>query len=178
MKLNLAPAVILISTLFAACSSDNAGNSATSVPGGPGDFASDYRTSSLFFTQMSGPVKGTSPHGTTWIWYSSNIKNLIGQSSFVVPEGTTVIKEFDSNSDGRPGWPGGGGDAGTSSDDGIAVMIKKPSGYDSSNGDWYYDMRDVDGNIMANPPPGRIAMCISCHSGFKSTDYLAGTRIH
>ena len=61
--------------------------------------------------------------------------------------------------------------------DGIAVMIKKEAGYDAANGDWYYDMRDTKGAIMPDPPAGKIAMCIGCHGGYKSTDYLSGTKL-
>lgn len=130
---------------------------------GPGDFKADYKSSAEFFTNMSAPVQGTSPHGVSRIWYSSNIKELVGKDSFTVPEGTVSIKEFDMKGDGTQ--------------TGLAVMIKKAPGYDAANGDWYYDMRDMAGNIMPDPPPGKIAMCIQCHAGYKSTDYLGGTKL-
>jgi hypothetical protein len=130
---------------------------------GPGEFKADYKTSALFMTNMKAAVKGTSPHGTARIWYSSNIKDLLEEDAFTAPEGTTVIKEFDMTGDGTR--------------TGIAVMIKKPKGYDAANGDWYYDMRDMAGNVMPDPPAGKIGMCISCHTGYKATDYLAGTTL-
>lgn len=128
---------------------------------GPGAYAADYATSSDFFTLMSGPVSGTSPHGETQIWYSSNIENILKyQDRFTVPEGTTSIKEF--NNDGVPGL------------EGRVVMIKQPAGYDSDNGDWYYEMQDMSGSVLNS---GRIPTCISCHSGWTATDYLAGTEL-
>lgn len=60
---------------------------------------------------------------------------------------------------------------------GIAVMIKKAQGYDAAHGDWYYDMRDMKGNVMPDPPAGKIDMCIGCHTGYTATDGLAGTKL-
>lgn len=130
---------------------------------GPGDFAADYKTSDKFFTAMAKPVAGSSPHKTVKIWYSSNLKDLVGKDTFTAPEGSVSIKEFDMEGDGKV--------------DGLAVMIKKAPGYDAANGDWYYDMRSPDGKVMADPPAGKIAMCIGCHAGFKSKDYLGGTSL-
>ncbi len=147
-----------------ACSDSDDGSAATvSAPVGPGDFKADYRTSSQFFTMMAAPALGTSPHGVSQIWYSSNIKSLVTQASFTAPEGTVVVKEFDMTGDGTK--------------KGLAVMVKKPKGYDTANGDWYYDMRDTTGTVMPDPPAGKIAMCIGCHGGYKATDYLAGTKL-
>jgi hypothetical protein len=128
---------------------------------GPGDFKADYKTSADFFTLMAAPVTGTSPHETSQIWYSSNIREVIKASTFTVPEGTTSIKEFDMDKDGML--------------DGIAVMIKKNAGYDMANNDWYYDMRDLMGIVKADPPAGKTPMCIMCHVNYKATDYLGGT---
>lgn len=30
---------------------------------------------------------------------------------------------------------------------------------------------------MPEPPAGKIAMCIQCHTGSKATDYLFGTKL-
>ncbi|MCA9590923.1 MAG: hypothetical protein KC657_36750 [Myxococcales bacterium] len=91
------------------------------------------------------------------------MKDLVAKGSFTAPEGTVSIKELDMTGDGTK--------------TGIAVMIKKPAGYDAANGDWYYDIRDTAGNVMSDPPPGKTAMCIQCHVGGKSTDYLLGTKL-
>ena len=168
---------LLASSLLVACSdsetstggSSSSGQASSSSSGGaqaekgPGDFAADFKTSAKFFTNMAAPVKGSSPHGTQQTWYSSNIKTLVSQASFTAPEGTVAIKEFDMTGDG--------------SKRGIAVMIKKAAGYDTANGDWYYDMRDIAGVVQSDPPAGKVAMCIGCHTGFKGTDYLGATAV-
>jgi hypothetical protein len=128
---------------------------------GPGEYRADFKTSSDFFTNMQASVKGNSPHGTVRIWYSSNVRELIKKDSFTVPEKTVSIKEVDMDSDGTL--------------DAFAVMVKKAPGYDPENNDWYYEMRDAQGTVMMQPPAGKTAMCIQCHSAAKKLDYLAGT---
>lgn len=128
------------------------------APQGPGGFAPDFKTSDSFFTLMGGMVPGDSPHGSVQIWYSSNLRDMIESPSFVAPEGSVSIKEF-SNDNGT----------------GYAVMVKREAGFDSDNGDWYYEMRDADGTVRDMPPPGAIETCINCHIAAAATDYLAGT---
>jgi hypothetical protein len=139
------------------------GTGGSALVEGPGEFAIDYETSPDFFTAMSGPKPGGSPHGTQQTWYSTNLEPVIDANAFEAPVGTVSIKRFDMDGDGT--------------DDGLAVMIKREAGYDSANADWYYDMRMLDGTIMADPPAGKIAMCIDCHQGYAATDYLAGTKV-
>lgn len=143
---------------IAGCDSDDSGPA--SITGG---FQADFKTATAYFTLMEGPEPGSSPHGTSWIFYSSNIKSIVGNTTFTVPQGTTSIKEFDMGDDGTV--------------DGFAVMVKREKGYDAANGDWYYEMRDTSGNVMADPPAGATPMCIGCHTASKSTDYLAGTKL-
>lgn len=173
-RLSLFSAALVASVALVACGSDSDGGASPSPSGtstgstaqaapGPGDFKADYKTSKDFFTNMAAPVKGSSPHVTARIWYSSNVKDLVSKSEFEVPEGTVSIKEFDMTGDGTK--------------TGIAVMIKKAAGYDAANGDWYYDMRDTAGNVTAEPPAGKIAMCIQCHAAYEATDYLGGTAL-
>ncbi len=128
---------------------------------GPGAFRADFQTSSAFFTSMASMRQGTSPHGKVRIWYSANARAMLGGPSFTVPEGTVAIKTFDN--DDAEGI------------DGIAVMIKKPAGFDPAHQDWHYEMRDPNGNLMSDPPPGPIDMCIGCHDGCEEKDYLCGT---
>jgi len=138
---------------------------AKALESGPAEFSGDFRSSSLFVTKMSGMHPGTGPHGLTQIWYSKNIESLLDKGSFdPVPEGTVAIKPYDM--DGQPGV------------DGIAVMIKKPKGYDPGHNDWYYENRTPDGNrVTEMPAPGRNPMCYQCHAGGASTDYLLGTKL-
>ena len=51
-------------------------------------------------------------------------------------------------------------------------MTKQGPDYDPENGNWYYEMRNADGSEVLND--GKIEMCIGCHSGGSSTDYLLG----
>lgn len=130
---------------------------------GPGEFKADFKSNSSFFTNMKAAAKGSSPHGTQQTWYSSNVQGLLSGASFTVPEGTVAIKEFDMMSDGTM--------------DGYAVMVKKAAGYDTANNDWYYEMRMLDGTVMADPPAGKTMMCIECHVASKATDFLAATKL-
>lgn len=125
---------------------------------GPGKFKSDFRTSDSFFTRMGSMVKGQSPHGWVRIWYSSNVKDIIGRATFTVPPGTVAINKFQ-----------------TEDQSGYAVMIKQDEGFDKKNGDWSYEMRDETGALMKEPAAGKIEMCISCHAAASEKDYLAGT---
>jgi hypothetical protein len=132
-------------------------------PQAPGGFDSNYLSSPDFFTLMEGPVEGSSPHKTVQIWYSSNARQIIeAGGTFEVPEGTTSIKEFDTDNDGNR--------------DGFAVMVKMRGDYDEANGNWFYEMRDAVGETMTGEgmEPGANPMCIDCHSNFADTDYLGG----
>ncbi len=129
---------------------------------GPGKFVADFEYSSEFFTLNNQFKMGTSPHKSVRIWYSKNLKDGVNQSNFgSVPVGTVAIKEFDND--------------GVAGIDGFAVMIKEERGYDSTNGDWSYELRDKWGDIQDNQR-GRVKMCSDCHAKFKSTDYLGGTK--
>jgi hypothetical protein len=159
MMRTLISLVFLFPLAALACDDDGGGGGgAAEITGG---FNPAYRTSSGFFTQMSGLVPGSSPHGDTQIWYTTNIRSLISQSSFTVPKGTTSIKEFDMDKDGQI--------------DGLAVMVKREAGFDSANNDWHYEMRDTAGNVMDDPPAGANPMCIGCHVASRGKDFLAGT---
>lgn len=125
---------------------------------GPGSFVKNFRSSSEFFTRMDQMQKGMSPHGWVRIWYSSNIKDIIGRAAFEAPVGTVAIKKYQ-----------------TEEKSGYAVMIKKEKNFDKKNGDWHYELRDETGSLLADPAPGKIEQCISCHTAAAEKDYLAGT---
>lgn len=156
--------MLLASIVAAGCGSDNkVTNDTPAAEAGPGAFQADFRTSDTFFTMMSEMTPGDSPHGRVQIWYSSNVSDLLSESTFLVPVRTVAIKPFDMDEDGT--------------EDGLAVMIKREPGYDADNNDWRYEMRDVSGNLMEEPVPGRNAMCISCHAAAADKDYLLGTEM-
>ncbi len=127
---------------------------------GPDQIVSTYRSSSNFFSLSDGLQPSDNVHGDNQIWYTKSVNEFVGSSGFVAPVGTASVKEFDSNKDGVV--------------DGLAVMIKREPGYDSENNDWYYEMRDADGNVKAEPAPGKIQMCIGCHGKYTEQDYLPG----
>jgi hypothetical protein len=130
---------------------------------GPGEFQTDYKTSGNFFTLMSGMKMGKSPHGEVQIWYSKDLKDLLGKPSFKAPVGAVAIKPF------KKGEMAG-----------IAIMIKKDPGYDPRNNDWAYEMRTPDGKVQEQkgmPMSGKIDMCISCHIIAPVSDYLLGTTL-
>ena len=141
---------------------DDTGDDDTTLPEGPGGFDPDYRTSSDFFTQMSGLTIGQEGIKVQ-IWYSSNIAPLIGLTGFTVPFGTTAIQEVDNDNDDVVNV--------------IGVMVKMGDGYDPENNNWYYETREPDGTLRSSPPPGRIQSCIECHQDFPETDFLGGTQL-
>jgi hypothetical protein len=83
-----------------------------------------------------------------------------GKTTFEV--GSVIIKEKllfpyrKENGDSEDGRNGVGG------------MIKRPVGFDAEHGDWEYLYFEVPEEIES----GRIASCIQCHSGAKTTDYV------
>ena len=155
---------VFLGLVVAGCGDDDENGTAPTTPqNGPGAFQADYRTSSSFYTRMSQMTPGTSPHGKVQIWYSSNARDILSQSTFEVPVGTVAIKPFDGDADGTT--------------DGIAVMVKKVAGYDATHNDWYYEMRDAAGVLMTEPAPGPNAMCSGCHAAASAKDYLAGTAL-
>jgi cytochrome c553 len=130
---------------------------------GPGKFIPDFARTTEFFTEMPVAMLGRSPHGRVRVWYSANVKDMLANATLQAPVGTVAIKEFDN--DGQPGV------------DGIAVMIKKPAGYDPARHDWYFEMRDEWGVLEATPAAGKIAACSACHAAAQATDYLSATKL-
>ncbi len=128
-------------------------------PAGPGEYRTDYQTSSDFFTRMSHPADSGSVHGTVRIWYSSNVMDFPLSGPFEAPVGTVAIKEE----------YGGSGNVIIK-----VVMIKREAGYDPANNDWYYEARNTDDTVASDPTPGTPSLCIGCHQASPDTDYLRG----
>ena len=133
-----------------------------SLAEGPGGFDPTYRTSAEFFTNMDGLKQGNF-NAQVQIWYSSNILPIINDDAFSVPTGTTSIQEVDANADDVV--------------DSITVMVKMDEGYDPGNLNWYYEVRNKDGDLLNIPAPGKIQACIECHNDFAITDNLGGTKL-
>ena len=144
-------------------SSGSAESCASATPGskGPGAFDPDYKSSTAFFTQMSGlNHDGTSVHGATQIWYSCNLHGILDEAPLQVPEGTVAIKVQDRNKDGVV--------------ESMRVMVKHAKGYAPMYGDFSFEARDPDGS---NPKAQSGNFCFGCHQGYPETGYLAGTHI-
>lgn len=80
------------------------------------------------------------------------------------PEGTVIIKEGFSSSEGKPGAPIF-----------IVLMKKHPKGYDTTNGDWEYMKFTSDGSeIMRGKAsdPAVAAQCANCHINVADRDYV------
>lgn len=96
-------------------------------------------------------------HGDRFDYYVSKAhaaqyKDLKGMA----PEGMVVIKRSTTNPD-------------------KVYLMQKVAGYDPQNQDWYYATSTAaDSSLGAS---GRPQMCISCHAGWKPTDYLGGPGI-
>ena len=129
-------------------------------PTGTSGWDPDYATGGAFFTNMTAPFDGTSPHGTVWIYYSTDLQaDIDGGGTFTASEGATSIKEVYASG----------------SISGYVTMTKQAAGYDADNGDWHYERRDASGAVLEE---GAIQGCIGCHAGGASTtDYLLGTEL-
>lgn len=103
-------------------------------------------TRSIYFKDNAKPVNGSYPVGSVVVKYSHN------------PAGTVVM---------------------------YTAMVKRGGNFDSDNGDWEYFMlsgdgaiaMDADGNEMRGDGPTMMGgMCLSCHSGASSKDYIFTNR--
>ncbi len=159
-----------LSLAWTACSSDddtdagtenteeNEDNSETEVTAASG-YDADYESQG-FFSKTTNVVVTAPPHERVRIFYSDDLTDLIDLSTFTAPVGATAIKEaYDEEGNIAN----------------ILVMTKQEAGYDSANGDWYYEMRSADGTEVMND--GKIEMCINCHTAAAAKDYLPGTQI-
>lgn len=124
-------------------------------------FDADYANSTDFFTQMTGPMTatGTSPHPTSWIYYTEDLRaGIEGTAAFTAPVGAASIKALYTNG----------------AISGYAVMTKQAAGYDTANSDWFYELRDAAGVVTQS---GTQANCVGCHAAATTTDYLLGTEL-
>lgn len=127
---------------------------------GPGEYKADFKSNALFFTQMATPVDNSGMDAAKFVhklqrtWFSSNVQ---GNFTSETPEGTVAIKEtLDGNAMATNHF----------------VMVKK------SKDTWYYEVRKTDGTLNDMMPKGNnVEMCHGCHTAFKDTDYLGGTKL-
>lgn len=137
---------------------------------GPGIFQTTYAESADYFTLTPASIVGDPFHGNIRIFYSKNIQGLLSRTDFRAPQGTVAIMESSGNQQGTPR---------------LAVMIKMQPGFDPTQGDWHYEMRDSNRAagfpIVPSPAPGKNATCINCHRTATATrpsrDFLRGLAI-
>jgi hypothetical protein len=120
-------------------------------------YRADFETSADFEEYTEGWTPTTGAHsGQVRLWYSHGIQALFEAGEpFEASVGATAIKLRDSSSDG---------DTNT-----VYVMTKQASGYDTDNGDWYYEQRSGDGQTVISS--GALSGCYGCHSGGVGADY-------
>lgn len=111
---------------------------------GPGRFNSRFKKSTGF-VQVSKVVDSRSSRLTN-VWISANLVRAMHSPHPEIPDGTVAIKEFDTVEGKR-----------------LGVMVKMGRGYDPLGHDWYYEVRDQTGELLQDPPSGKIAACKSCH---------------
>ncbi len=127
-----------------------AASPAAGEPDAAAIFAS-FRTDPNFVKVNTAPIK-SGPHiGDVDIYVDKANADKFKTVGASAPDGMTVVKA--SLQDGQR-----------------AYIMKKIKGYDPANNDWYYANTKADGKVEMT---GKPQMCISCHAGFKATDYLA-----
>ena len=111
---------------------------------GPGRFNSRFKKSRAF-VQVSKVVDSRSSRLSN-VWISANLVKAMHSTHPGIPDGTVAIKEFDTVEGKR-----------------LGVMVKMGKGYDPPGHDWYYEVRDQSGELLQDPPSGKIAACKACH---------------
>lgn len=117
----------------------------------------EYKT----YNKINDTLKLSSQHGGKFVFTYINNKGIdsFRNNKYPYSDGSIVVKQAHNKNDSN------------SEIDSIYVM-KKISGFDKENGDWYYSINDSKGKPMQ--AGGKIQMCISCHQGAKDRDYVFG----
>ncbi len=98
--------------------------------------------------------KGQEPHGMLLTTYVNSIAHgAITSKAGTMPAGAIIVKENympDSTL-------------------AATTVMHKVTGYDSSNGDWYWMKKNADGTVEV---AGRATMCVQCHGAQRSNDFV------
>lgn len=112
------------------------------------------------YSKINDTLKLSSPHGGKYVFTHINDIGIDSYRTkkYPYPDGAIAVKESHASND--PNSP-------------IETLfvMKKISGFDKDNGDWYYAMLDSKGN---SKDAGKIQMCINCHKTYKEKDYIVG----
>jgi hypothetical protein len=108
------------------------------------------------------------PHANTGILIYMNklAADAFGTNAAVFPVGAVVVKQKTIQ-----GYFDKTGKRVREADSGVGGMVKRPVGYDPTNGDWEYFYFEDAKKIER----GRISTCVQCHSSAKDKDYVFGT---
>jgi hypothetical protein len=150
----------LLSVSLTAGCADGGEESANENPldEGPGQFEADFETNEQFFTQMTEPEIGldVSPHEKVRIWYSTNLLPAVDLEEFEAPFGTVAIKTQGYEDDEYTE---------------ILVMIKGKAGSSPQSGDWKFEVRTPEGDLVGPSDPD---FCSECHNLFPKKGNLPG----
>lgn len=106
------------------------------------------------------PVVDGGPHEHKYISvYVNSIgaDAMLHQRKPVFPEGSIIVKEKLN-------------DLASKEPELLTVMRKREPGYNASSGDWEYLV--LDGKAANITDRGQLASCNSCHTAYKSTDFI------
>jgi cytochrome P460 len=102
------------------------------------------------------------PHANTSITiYMNDLARTAFRDRRLYPVGAVVVK--------CKKLLGYGGHA--ENETGVGGMVKRPSGYDSTHGDWEYFYFEQPKSVES----GRISSCVQCHDAAKTSDFVFGT---
>jgi len=152
-KLKLTGIVIIAINLLAGCSSPPTSDDLKVTK----TIFDEYKT----YSKINDTLKVSPTHGGKFVFTHINSIGIDSyrNKKYPYPDGTIAVKEAHATNDPN------------SAVDTFYVM-KKTSGFDKDNGDWYYAVIDSSGKSMQSG--GKIQMCISCHQGSKNKDYIIG----
>ena len=152
-KLKLTGLVLLLSNILISCSSPPTAEDLNVTK----TVFSEYKT----YTKINDSLKISPTHGGKFVFTQINSTGIDSyrNKKYPYPDGTIAVKEAHDANDPA------------SRIDTLYVM-KKTSGFDKDNGDWYYSVMDSSGK--AKMAGVKIQMCISCHQASKDKDYIIG----
>ncbi len=107
-----------------------------------------------YWPDLIGIQPGKSPHGRFHkIFINSKLRNTLPLKEKITPVGSIIVKE-NYTPDKKL--------------DNYTVMVKVKD-FNNKNNDWFWVEYDKNGKILVE---GKVDMCINCHAGSKSNDYL------
>jgi hypothetical protein len=100
-----------------------------------------------------GPHTGKFYH----VYITKSGLGILKEAKGTYPEGTVVVKEKFSNSEGK-------------NTELFTAMVKREKGFHPDGGDWEYFV--ISGDSKKITQSGKIQSCMECHDTYSSTDYV------